>query len=327
MVAIDRQWLQRVTERRRREAGKQGVRLHPPAMVNEVLDFLRVRPVRRGVFVDMTVGTGGHTLAILQANPKVDVIGIDRDIASLEIAAERLADYADRVTLIHGDMRDVRRLLTQIGVEQVDGCLIDPGLNLWQLDSGRGFSFLDETPLDMRFDMSAPTTAQTLLQTLPASELERLFIEAGERRSDARRLAQAIIQAQQQGSIPTAKALAELVMQVKGMRGGRLHPATKVFMALRMAVNEELDVLRRGIWDGAQVLHRGGRLVVLSYQSLEDRLVKNTFQALAQPLEDGGEERAVLRVLTKDPVRPSWEERQRNPRARSCKLRAAERVR
>ncbi len=326
MVAMDRQWLQRIIERRRREAGEQGVRLHPPAMVNEVLDFLQVRQMRRGVFLDMTVGTGGHTLAILQANPKADVIGIDRDVSSLEIAAERLADYSDRVTLMHGDMRDVRRLLTQIGLNQVDGCLIDPGLNLWQLDSGRGFSFLDNAPLDMRFDMSAQTTAQTLLQTLSVLELERLFIEAGERRSNAWRLAQAIVQAQQQGGIPTAKALAELVMQVKGMRSGRLHPATKVFMALRMAVNEELDALRMGIWDGAQVLKRGGRFVVLSYQSLEDRLVKNTFRALSQPLQDG-EERAMLRVLTKDPLRPSWQERQRNPRARSCKLRAAERVR
>ncbi|MFA0731435.1 MAG: hypothetical protein LKKZDAJK_001207 [Candidatus Fervidibacter sp.] len=325
MMAIDLQWLQRVRQRRQREGAGQPQRLHPPAMVNEVLSFLRVAEVRRGIFVDMTVGTGGHTLAILQANPRVEVIGIDRDEASLEVAAERLEAFADRVTLVHGDMRDIRRLLAQLGVERVDGCLIDPGMSLWQLDSGRGFSVLDEAPLDMRFDVAAQVTAQTLLQTLSARELERLFVQAGERPLKARRIAQAIVQARQKGGIPTARALAELVAQVKGVRGGRIHPATKVFMALRMAVNEELDALRTGIWEGAQVLKRGGRLVVLTYQSLEDRLVKETFRQLSQP-PAGGEERAILRVLTKHPLMPSAQERQSNPRVRSCKLRAAERV-
>jgi len=325
MMAIDLQWLQRVRQRRQREGAGQPQRLHPPAMVNEVLSFLRVAEVRRGIFVDMTVGTGGHTLAILQANPRVEVIGIDRDEASLEVAAERLEAFADRVTLVHGDMRDIRRLLAQLGVERVDGCLIDPGMSLWQLDSGRGFSVLDEAPLDMRFDVAAQVTAQTLLQTLSARELERLFVQAGERPLKARRIAQAIVQARQKGGIPTARALAELVAQVKGVRGGRIHPATKVFMALRMAVNEELDALRTGIWEGAQVLKRGGRLVVLTYQSLEDRLVKETFRQLSQP-PAGGEERAILRVLTKHPIMPSAQERQSNPRVRSCKLRAAERV-
>jgi len=326
-VAIDLQWLQRVIERRRREAGETGVRLHPPAMVNEVLDFLRVREVKRGVFLDMTVGTGGHTLAILQANPKVEVIGIDRDAESLEVAAERLADYAARVTLIHGDIRDTRRLLQQIGVERVDGCLIDPGPSLWQMDSKRGFSFLDDAPLDMRMDKSAQITAQTLLQTLSAEELERLFVQVGERHSDARRIAQAIVRERSRsGGIPTAKALAELVAQVKGKRGGRIHPATKVFLALRVTVNEEIDALKGGILEGAHILKRGGRFVVLTYQSLEDKTVKETFASLTEPSGEG-EERPLLRILTKDPVRPSFQERQQNPRARSCKLRAAERIR
>lgn len=326
-MAIDIQWLQRVIERRRKEAGEAGVRLHPPAMVNEVLEFLRVRELKKGVFVDMTVGTGGHTLAILQANPKVEVIGIDRDASSLEVAAERLADYADRVTLIYGDMRDVQRLLLQVGVDRVDGCLIDPGPSLWQMDSKRGFSFLDDSPLDMRMDQSSQVTAQTLLQTLSAEELERLFIQVGERRSDAHRIAQAIVKERSRsGGIPTAKALAELVMQVKGVRGGRIHPATKVFLALRMAVNEEIDALKEGILEGAKVLKRGGRFVVLTYQSLEDKIVKETFASLAKP-SDGGENLPLLRILTKDPIRPSFQERQQNPRARSCKLRAAERVR
>jgi len=327
LVAIDLQWLQRVLERRCKEAGGAKARLHPPAMVNEVLEFLRVREQRKGVFLDMTVGTGGHTLAILQANPKVEVIGIDRDASSLEVAAERLADFADRVTLIYGDMRDARRLLQQIGVDRVDGCLIDPGPSLWQIDSQRGFSFLDDAPLDMRMDPSAQVTAQTLLQTLSAEELEQMFVQAGERHADARRIARAIVQERRHsGGIPTAKALAELVMQVKGVRGGRLHPATKVFLALRIRVNEELDALRGGIWEGAHLLKRGGRFVVLTYQSLEDRVVKETFATLSQPLREG-ELRPLLRILTKDPIRPSFRERQQNPRARSCRLRAAERER
>ena len=323
-MAIDLQWLQRVIERRRREGE---VRLHPPAMVNEVLQFLKVKEVKRGVFLDMTVGTGGHTLAILQANQKTEVICIDRDAESLEVAAERLADYADRVTLIYGDMRDASRLLQQVGIDQVDGCLIDPGPSLWQIDSKRGFSFLDDTPLDMRMDRSAQITAQTILQTLSAEELEQLFVQAGERRSDARRIAQAIVRERNRsGGIPTAKALADLVMKVKGVRGGRLHPATKVFLALRMTVNEEIDALKGGISEGARVLKRGGRIVVLTYQSLEDKVVKETFTKLLQPPSEG-ERRPLLSIVTKDPVRPSFQERQKNPRARSCKLWAAERIR
>ena len=326
-MAIDLQWLQRVIERRKREAGETGVRLHPPAMVKEVLEFLRVKEVKRGVFVDMTIGTGGHALAILQANPKVEVIGIDKDAESIEVAAERLANYADRVTLIYGDMRDTRRLLQQVGIDRVDGCLIDPGPSLWQIDSGRGFSFLDDTPLDMRMDKSAQITAQTLLQTLSSEELERLFVQVGERRSDARRIAQAIVRERNQsGGIPTAKALAELVAKVKGVRGGRIHPATKVFLALRIAVNEEIDALKGGIVEGVHILKRGGRFVVLTYQSLEDKVVKETFASFAQPLKEG-EKRPLIRILTKDPIRPSFQERQQNPRARSCKLRAAERIR
>ncbi|MCS7192354.1 MAG: 16S rRNA (cytosine(1402)-N(4))-methyltransferase RsmH [Armatimonadetes bacterium] len=325
-MAIDLQWLRRVTERRKKETSEEGIRLHPPAMVKEVLDFLRVWELKKGVLVDMTVGTGGHTLAILQANPKVKVVGIDRDAASLEVSAKRLSDYADRVTLIHGDMRDTQRLLRQVGIGQVDGCLIDPGLSLWQMDSKRGFSFLDDTPLDMRMDRTSHVTAQTLLQTMSTDELECLFLQSGECRYDARRIAQAIVKERNRsGGIPTAKALAELVMQVKGVRGGRIHPATKVFLALRMAVNEEIDALRFGIVEGSKVLKKGGRLVVLTYQSLEDKTVKETFAALAQPPEKG-DDRPMLRILTKDPIRPSYQERKQNPRARSCKLRAAERV-
>lgn len=322
-MAIDLQWLQRVIERRRREGE---VRLHPPAMVNEVLEFLKVKEVKRGVFLDMTVGTGGHTLAILQANPKIEVIGIDKDAESLEVAAERLADYADRVTLIYGDMRDASRLLQQVGIDRVDGCLIDPGPSLWQIDSKRGFSFLDDTPLDMRMDRSAQITAQTILQTLSAEELEQLFVQVGERRSDARRIAQAIARERDRsGGIPTAKALADLVMKAKGVRGGRLHPATKVFLALRITVNEEIDALKGGISEGARVLKRGGRIVVLTYQSLEDKAVKETFTKLSQPSSEC-ERRPLLSIVTKDPVRPSFQERQKNPRARSCKLWAAERI-
>ncbi len=325
-MGIDLQWLQRVMERRRREGGEEGVRWHPPAMVEEILMLLKVREVKRGVFVDMTVGTGGHTLAILQANPKVEVIGIDRDAASLEVAAERLAPFADRVTLIHGDMRDAQRLLQQLQVDRVHGCLIDPGISLWQIDSRRGFSFLDESPLDMRMDQSAQVTAQTLLQTLSVDELARMFTQVGERRRDAYNIARAIVRERvQRGGIPTAKALAELVAQVKGVRGGRIHPATKVFLALRIAVNEELDALKGGIEEGARLLRKEGRLVVLSYHSLEDRIVKETLLSLSQPRKEG-EQRPVLRLLVKDPLRPSLQERRQNPRARSCKLRAAERV-
>ncbi|HID07215.1 MAG TPA: 16S rRNA (cytosine(1402)-N(4))-methyltransferase RsmH, partial [Armatimonadetes bacterium] len=258
-------------------------RLHIPAMVKEVVHYLACYDKPSGIFVDLTVGTGGHAEAILEAAPRATLIGIDRDESSLEVASERLARFGNRVVLIHGDLRDVQRLLAWCGVEEVDGCLIDPGMSLWQVDQARGFSFRIPAELDMRYDRSQRLTARELVNTLSVEQLTHLFEMAGERRNRARNIAKAIAQARSQHSIETTTQLAAIIADaVKAKRHQRIHPATKPFMALRMAVNDEADALERGTKAALHVLRIGGRIVVLTYQSIEDRIVKRILQQHSQ---------------------------------------------
>jgi 16S rRNA (cytosine1402-N4)-methyltransferase len=316
--------------------GNQAPRLHKPVMVNEVIKYLNCAEKPDGIFVDMTVGTGGHAEAILSATSKAILIGIDRDEASLEVASERLARFSDRVVLIHGDMRDTVRLLKWIGVEEVDGCLIDPGMSLWQVDQERGFSFRIPAELDMRYDTSQKLTAKDIVNKVSYEELVNMLVMAGERRKKAKDIAQAIVTARAQNPIETTEQLAAIVAEAVKPKGWqRIHPATRTFMALRIAVNEETDALEQGIRAALHVLRVGGRIVVLTYQSIEDSIVKNLFKAYSQhtpttllsPLPEGEDTQPRLRVLTPKPVRPSPSEIRSNKSARGCKLRAAEKVR
>jgi 16S rRNA (cytosine1402-N4)-methyltransferase len=291
--------------------------MHHSVMVKEVVAWLR--PVAGGIYIDATVGEGGHAAAILgSSEPSGRIIGLDHDAAAVAAASDNLRRFSNRVTLIHANFREAFSVLQDIGVSQIDGALLDLGVSSRQLDTpARGFSFQHEGPLDMRMDPREAETAADLVNRRPEAELARIIYEYGEERY-SRRIARAIIRSRQRGAILTTQALVAVI------RGsvpppylhGRLHFATRTFQALRIAVNHELEHLRASLETLAGLLKSGGRLVVLSFHSLEDRVVKQTFRELTR-----GQASEFL-VLTKRPMTPSPAECRENPRARSAKLRA-----
>jgi 16S rRNA (cytosine1402-N4)-methyltransferase len=291
---------------------------HVPVLTAEVLRQLRPEP--GGVFVDCTVGLGGHTRALLEAGA-TRVIGLDRDEDALALARTTLSAFADRVDLVHADYRTLEDVLDGRGVERVDGALADLGVSSMQFDEpGRGFSFQRDEPLDMRMDRTSATTAASLIAASTEQELADTIYAYGEERF-SRRIARALVAARREAPVDTTGRLAAIVRRAVPTRGyQRIDPATRTFQALRIWVNRELDGLDRFLETAARRLRVGARLVIITFHSLEDRIVKHTLRALAQG------ERAVLKVLTKKPVSPDEDEVRRNPRSRSAKLRAAERL-
>jgi len=289
---------------------------HEPVMVPQVLDLLT--PARGGLFVDCTVGLGGHSRALLEAGA-TRVVGLDRDPAALAAAADALEAFRDRVELVHSDYRELDRVLDERGIAGVDGALADLGVSSMQLDAdGRGFSFRRDEPLDMRMDQSRGETAAALLHQADEEDIADAIFRFGEERY-SRRVARAIVNARLESPIDTTGRLAAIVRRAVPHRGyQRIDPATRTFQALRIWVNRELDGLDEFLTRAAERLLAGARLAVITFHSLEDRIVKHAFRALAQP---GG----ALRVVTKRPLTPPDEEVARNPRARSAKLRAIER--
>ena len=295
--------------------------LHEPVMTREVLAFLQ--PERGGIFVDCTVGMGGHALALLQAGA-AKVIGLDRDPAALRLAAETLSPFGDRVELVHSDYRAIASVLESRGIDRVDGTLTDMGMSSYQLAAeGRGFSFQREDPLDMRMDASTGPTAADLLRGADEQDIADAIYKFGEERF-SRRLARAIIKARESAPVETTSQLAAIVRRAVPRHGfSRIDPATRTFQALRIWVNRELEGIDDFLKSVAQRLKIGARLVVITFHSLEDRIVKHTLRALA-PRGSRGVESGPLRILTKKPMTPEPDELERNPRARSAKLRAAE---
>jgi 16S rRNA (cytosine1402-N4)-methyltransferase len=291
---------------------------HVPVLTAETLAFLR--PERGGLFVDCTVGLGGHARALLEAGAS-RVIGLDRDVEALAVARTTLAPWADRVDLVHADYRSLDAVLDRQGIVAMDGALADLGVSSLQLDTpGRGFSFQREEPLDMRMDTTTGPTAADLVAGSSERELADAIYGYGEERF-SRRIAHAIVEARAETAILTTARLAAIVRRAVPHRGySRIDPATRTFQALRIWVNRELEHLDRFLETAARRLRTGARMVVISFHSLEDRVVKHTMRALSQG--PGG----LLQVLTKKPVTAGEEELDRNPRARSAKLRAAERV-
>jgi len=287
-------------------------------MTREALAFLQ--PEKGGVFVDCTVGLGGHTLAMLEAGA-TRVIGLDRDPAALAIAAQTLTAYRDRVELVHSDYRAVASVLDARGIDRVDGALADMGMSSYQLDAeGRGFSFRREDPLDMRMDTTTGPTAADFLRDASEAEIADVIFRFGEERF-SRRIARSIVHARQSAPLETTHQLAAAVRRAVPQRGfTRIDPATRTFQAVRIWVNRELDSLDDFLAALARRLKTGARLVVITFHSLEDRIVKHTLRALTH------RENPRVRVLTKKPVTPGPEEQDSNPRARSAKLRAAESV-
>jgi 16S rRNA (cytosine1402-N4)-methyltransferase len=290
--------------------------LHEPVMTREAIAFLQ--PEKGGIFVDCTVGMGGHALALLEAGA-ARVIGLDRDPAALRIAAETLDKYRDRVELVHSDYRAIAAVLEARGIDRVDGTLADMGMSSYQLEAaGRGFSFQRDDPLDMRMDTTTGPTAAELLHGAEESEIADAIYEFGEERY-SRRIARGIVQARIAAPLETTAQLAAIVRRAVPRRGfSRIDPATRTFQALRIWVNRELENIDAFLTTVAHRLTIGARLVVITFHSLEDRIVKHTLRALAP------REGAAMRILTKKPMTPQPDELERNPRARSAKLRAAE---
>jgi 16S rRNA (cytosine1402-N4)-methyltransferase len=298
--------------------GPVGWNGHVPVLTADVLSHLR--PERGGLFVDCTVGLGGHSRALLESGA-TRVIGLDRDRDALSAARIALAPWADRIELVHADYRALDEVLDARGVSLVDGALADLGVSSMQFDApGRGFSFQRDEPLDMRMDRSAGDTAAQLIARVGEHELADTIYAYGEERF-SRRIARAIVAARQDAPVDTTLRLATIVRRAIPSRGyQRIDPATRTFQAIRIWVNRELEGLDRFLEATARRLRVGARLVVVTFHSLEDRIVKHTFRAL-----DRGRD-AMLRVLTKKPVVPGDEEIRLNPRARSAKLRAAEKL-
>ena len=286
---------------------------HVPVLLREVLGALE--PQRGGLFVDCTLGLGGHAQALLEQGA-TRVIGLDRDRAALAVAATRLAGFGDRAELIHADYRQLSAVLDGRGVERVQGVLADLGVSSMQFDAeGRGFSFRRDEPLDMRMDQSAGPTAADLVNEADEESLANKIYEFGEERH-SRRISRALVAAR---PIRTTGELAAAVRRAVPTKGWqRIDPATRTFQALRIWVNGELDGLDRFVSDAADRLEPGGRLAVITFHSLEDRIVKHTMRGLAADAP------GAFRVLTKKPIVPGEEEVAVNHRARSAKLRVGE---
>ena len=299
-----------------------------PVLLGETLEWLA--PERGGWFVDATLGLGGHAEALLEAAPDARVLGLDRDAEARELARARLARFGARVEIRAGDFRDLERIAAELA--PFAGLLADLGVSSLQLDRAeRGFSFRRDGPLDMRMSHDGRTAAD-VIEDATEGELEKIFREFGEE-PEARRVARAVVAERDERPITTTIELAEIVRGAKRPVHGhdRIDPATRVFQALRIAVNEELDAVSELLDQAVRLLDRDGRLVVISYHSLEDRIVKNRFRDLARGEVDPvtgrpRSETRLLEVLTKKPIRPSLPEVDSNPRSRSARLRAARRI-
>lgn len=289
--------------------------IHVPVLLEAVLEGLQ--PVSGGLYVDCTLGLGGHTRAILErSQPDGRVIGFEWDADAIK-AGPDLSRYGERFALIHGSYADLVPELSQRNLHAINGLIADLGVSSLQLDRGeRGFSFRVDSELDMRMDRRSPLSAAHLIAQAPEAQLADIFYHYGEERQ-ARRIAKFIVQARQQATITTTGQLADIVADAvpRKFHPPKIHVATKVFQALRIAVNGELDNLSRLLNTAPQVLAPGARVVIITFHSLEDRIVKQIFQ-----------QNSAYRVISKRPVEPTAQEMQRNPRARSAKLRVAERV-
>jgi len=306
--------------------------VHEPVMLEEVMTWLVVNP--SGVYVDGTVGGAGHAKALLERT-QATVIGLDRDADALSASAVKLAEFGSRKQLVKSNFADLTAVLASLNIEKVDGILLDLGVSSYQLDTAaRGFSFSREAPLDMRMDRELKMRAYDVVNGFSQKELEDVIRLYGEEKM-ASRIARTIVRKRQTAPIGTTVELANLITQAMpaAMRHQKIHPATRTFQALRIAVNRELDWIEPGIHSAVDALEKGGRLCVISFHSLEDRIVKNTFRDLASSCVCPKDipycicnKKASLRVLTRRAVMPSSQEMDHNPRARSARLRVAERI-
>ncbi|MFH0917840.1 MAG: 16S rRNA (cytosine(1402)-N(4))-methyltransferase RsmH [Candidatus Omnitrophota bacterium] len=296
-------------------------KLHVPVMLQEVLDFLKLKPGQ--VIVDATVGTGGHALEILKRiTPGGRLIGLDRDENSLAICRQRLSPFKDSSEFVQANFADLDQVLANLGIRNIDGIVFDLGISSYQLhDPQRGFSFQEEGPLDMRLDKSSYISAYDLVNNLNENEISQLLWNFGQERWH-NRIAHLLVQERRNEPIATTKQLANLVMRAIPHRYRRsyyrIHPATRTFQAVRIAVNRELEILESAIKKAVAILRKQARICVISFHSLEDRVIKHTFRALAA---DG-----LIDIVTAKPLIPVPSEVEVNPSSRSSKFRVAERI-
>lgn len=300
---------------------------HSPVLTKEILKYLDFK--KGGVYIDCTLGGGGHSKAILEnIYPHGLLIGIDQDIEAIEIAKEELKSCIDKVKLVKGNFKNLAKILSDLKIETVSGIVFDLGVSFHQLkEKERGFSFKEDSHLDMRMNLTQKFNADTLINSYSEKDLAEIFEKYGEERF-SKRIARLIVAERKKKAISTTKQLSDLIIRslprTKKRHTWRIHPATRVFQAIRIEVNQELEALRTGLNQAIRVLEDKGRICVISYHSLEDRIVKHLFKEVER---EGKEQKNYgLKIVTKKPVRPSSEEVRNNPKARSAKLRVAEKI-
>lgn len=295
------------------------IQYHIPVMCKEVVEYLNLRP--GSIVVDATMGTAGHSKAILdKILPGGLLIGLDKDAETLAVAQDRLKEYGDRVIFVHEDFRNIDKAIAQLKIPTIDGILFDLGISSYQLDTpDRGFSFTNEGPLDMRMDREGFISAYDLVNNLNTDELSNILWNYGQERWH-NRIAHHVVEERKRFPIETTRQLSNIIVRAipQKARHGKIHAATKTFQAIRIAVNRELEAEQEALNKSVSMLHKGGRICVLAFHSLEDRIVKQSFKHFAHTGE--------LKVLTPKPLVPSLEEKNANPLSRSAKFRAAERL-
>ena len=290
--------------------------IHIPVLKKEVIEYLNVKENLN--YIDATIGEGGHAIEILKRNaPKGELLGIDWDPEILKEAEKNLKEFKKRITLVNDNFKNIKKVVKEKKFKKIKGILFDLGISSWHLEkSKRGFSFHKDELLDLRYCPHNYFPAREIINLYPEEAIERILKEFGEE-EEAKRIAHAIVKARQKKPILSAKKLGEVVKKAK-IKKSKLHPATKTFLALRLFLNEEIENLKEGLRSAFDVLEKGGKLVVISFHSLEDREVKNFFREK----EKTGE----AKILTKKPIVPSFEEILKNPRSRSARLRALEKL-
>jgi 16S rRNA (cytosine1402-N4)-methyltransferase len=300
---------------------------HIPVLTKEILNYLNLK--KGGVYIDCTLGGGGHSKAILEnIYPHGLLIGIDQDTEAIETAKEELKSYIDKVKLVKGNFKNLEEILSDLKIEIVSGIIFDLGVSFHQLkEKERGFSFKEDSHLDMRMDLNQEFNADILINSYSEKDLAEIFEKYGEERL-SKRIARIIVTERKKKAITTTKQLSDLIIKTlpgaKKRHTWRIHPATRVFQAIRIEVNQELKALEKGLNQAIRVLEDKGRICVISYHSLEDRIVKHLFKGAER---EGREQKNYrLKIVTKKPIRPSSEEVRDNPKARSAKLRVAEKT-
>lgn len=306
---------------------------HVSVLLNECIEGLNIK--ENGIYVDGTLGGAGHSSEIVKRLKAGRLIGIDQDTDAINAATKRLEPYKDRVTLVHDNFSNVKAVFAQLGIEKADGFLLDIGVSSHQLDEAeRGFSYMQDAPLDMRMNSESDFSAYNVVNEYSEDELNNVIFKYGEERW-AKRIAQFIVEARKQKPIETTFELVDIIKKAvpKGARKDGPHPAKRTFQAIRIEVNGELEILEKTIDDMTELLNPGGRLCIITFHSLEDRIVKNAFRKQENPCTCPPEfpvcvcgKKPLAKVITRKPILPSEEELEENHRSRSAKLRILERI-